>query len=179
MRRLAPVLRVNYPGGHQWLAARLDDVQDGRARANLAFTGRSLIGVAIETPKAHGAVKLSTLWVAPAARSHGVGSALIDSCVSYWLTAGTPRSWVTVGAAARMPLTRVLCARGFTQTAVEPHRYGPGRHEWVLHWTPEQHLADRARPPALRDPQPTALRTSRGSGSATGPRLLAAGAPRR
>ncbi len=146
MKALAPILRRNYPSGDQWLSRRLDDVQAGGARAYLAFVETSLRGVAIETPKPKGQVKLSTLWVAPEDRNVGVGGALLDCCVQNWLQAGTPRSWVTVGATARDSLTRLLIPRGFRETAVEFQRYGPDRHEWVLHWTPEHHHAERSGP---------------------------------
>lgn len=140
MRDLAPILRAYYPRGDLWLGSRLDDVQDGRARAHLALVDHKLAGVAIETPKCEGQIKLSTLWVAPSVRQCGLGTALLHGCTRNWLMAGTPRAWLTVGAAARRGLTALLSTHGFRQTAFEPHRYGPGRHEWVLHWTPELHL---------------------------------------
>jgi GNAT superfamily N-acetyltransferase len=139
MRELAPILRAHYPYGDLWLSRRLDDVQDGRARAHLALQGTLLVGIAIETPKLEGQVKLSTLWVAPELRRHGVGKALLDRCTKRWLKHGTHRAWVTVGESANRELTALVSTHGFRQTTVEPHRYGPGHHEWIHHWTPEQH----------------------------------------
>jgi hypothetical protein len=139
MRELAPVLRAHYPQGDLWLSRRLDDVQDGRARAQVALLDRQLAGIAIETPKCGGQVKLSTLWVAPQVRQCGLGTALLHCCTHHWLTAGTPCAWITVGAVARRELTALIGTHGFRQTTVERHRYGTGRHEWILHWTPEQH----------------------------------------
>jgi GNAT superfamily N-acetyltransferase len=140
MSELAPLLATNYPQGDLWLSRRLDDVQDGRAAAHLALAGRQLAGIAIETPKRAGQLKLSTLWVAPGRRGHGLGGQLVDRCVDRWLSGGVPRAWVTVGAGARESVGALLTGHGFRETAMEPDRYGPGRHEWVLHWTPEQHM---------------------------------------
>jgi ribosomal protein S18 acetylase RimI-like enzyme len=175
MRDLAPTLRVHYPHGDLWLSRRLDDVQVGRARAHLALLDDQLLGIAIETPKCEGRVKLSTLWVAPKIRQCGLGTALLDRCTSHWLIRGTPCAWITVGATARRELTALVSTHGFRETSVEPHRYGTGRHEWVLHWTPEQYRTRRAEPildpggqgvrpafiggPALRSIWHTAART--------------------
>src|ERR1700723_3174847 len=165
MQVLAPVLRRYYPSGDHWLSGRLDDVAEDTARAYLAFVGPSLSGVAIETPKAEGQVKLSTLWVASESRNTGIGSGLLERCIQYWLSAGTPRSWITVGAASRRAVTGLVEAHGFRETAVELDRYGPCRHEWVLHWTPESHRAARTTTPL--PPDLAAPRTSFGPNQLT------------
>lgn len=145
MRQLAPVLARHYPRGGVWLGSRLDDVHAGRARATIAVAGTSHLGVVIETPKPEGQVKLSTVWVAPHARQQGIGRALLSGCVDRWLEAGIHRAWVTVCATAREPIGRLARPYGFRETTIARDRYGRGRHEWVLCWTPEDHAIAQER----------------------------------
>ncbi len=141
MQAVAPLLGVAYPGGHSWLGRRLDDVADGKALAHLALLDGEVCGVAIESPKTPGDVKLSTLWVADSVRGYGFGRQLVGRCVSRWLTNGIQRSWVTANRDAVDSICRLVLPAGFLLTARERDRYGNGRDEWVLHWTPEQHYA--------------------------------------
>lgn len=140
MQALAPTLAAHYPGGHQWLSRRLDDVVDGRAFAWIVGApNREPAGVAIETPKGPGRLKLSTLWVAPALRGAGIGAALRDFCIGRWLETDVDSAWLTAGAATVADIGRLLLPAGFEFTCCLPDRYGPGRHEWVLHWRPDGH----------------------------------------
>lgn len=157
MRELAPLLGKNYPGGDLWLARRLDDVQAELARAQLAFQDNQLVGIAIESPKPEGQIKLSTLWVHPRARSRCLGELLLAHCVERWLEAGTPCAWITVGAFARVEVSRLVCRFGFRQTSMEPDRYGPGRDEWVLRWRPAWALTDAPARPQAQDVTPAGL----------------------
>ncbi len=146
MSHLAPLLKEQYPGGDLWLSTRLDDAQRGDARAHLAVSADRLLAIAIESPKPQRQVKLSTLWVAPAARRQGLGRELVSRCTSRWLQSGSPRAWITVNSRARDQINTLVIPRGFRETSCQRDRYGPGRHEWVLHWTPDQHRAALASP---------------------------------
>lgn len=79
VRRSLGVLGVRYPNGLDWLERRLDDIECGRAQLWQVGHGRVAFGWAIVTPKGPHEAKLSTLYVAPAARGSGWGRKLIDA----------------------------------------------------------------------------------------------------
>lgn len=137
MQHLAPLLARAYPGGAQWLSRRLDDVEEGRARAQLVEIRGHLSGVAIETPKPCNRIKLSTLWLAPALRGRGLGHELLHACTSRWRADGVPLAWITANSTAVQAVGALVTRHGFDLTACERDRYGAGRDEWVFQWTPE------------------------------------------
>lgn len=133
---LGPVLAREYPGGDQWLARRLDDVADGTAHAHLVDRDAEVIGVAIESPKGETGVKLSTLWVKPHFRGHGIGRTLVRTCTDRWSKNRVSRGWITANAHAVADVGRLVLDEGFSYTCLERDRYGTGRHEWIFHWDP-------------------------------------------
>lgn len=136
-RDLLPVL-VTYPGAEQWLSRRLDEVLAGDARCHLSRDWLGLRGIAIETPKAPGQLKLSTIWVAPRARGRGLGAALLMDCRQRWLRDELDKAWVTVSPVAYSALATVLPRHGFLYTASDPDRYGADRPESIFTWRPDQ-----------------------------------------
>ena len=141
MRAVAPLLSKNYPGGGLWLGDRLHDVSEGRAFAHLAVCEARVCGIAVESPKAPGEVKLSTLWVASDVRGRRIGSRLLLRCLTRWQTAAVRKAWVTANDDVIDSISGLVLPVGFQVTAIERDRYGAGRDEWVLHWTPERHAA--------------------------------------
>lgn len=121
-----------YPDGDRWLAGRLADVLDGRARATVAVAGRLPVGITIETPKGEAQVKLSTLLVTPLARGRGVGSLLMSAADLRWRREGVRRVHVTADVERADGVERTVSRYGFARIAVETDRYGPGRSEAVF-----------------------------------------------
>ena len=145
---LAELLRGSYPNGHLWLSRRLTDIEEGRARCHVATSaGAELVGVAIETPKGAGSVKLSTVWVDVRYRRAGTGAQLLSACQDGWLAGAIGRAWVTANGDAVSAVSALVTPRGFRVAGCARDRYGPGRHEWVLVWTPEHHYADLRQQP--------------------------------
>lgn len=130
--RLLSVLPTLYPRGDAWLHRRLADVARGDAQCRVVTFGGEICGAAILTPKRPRITKLSTLYVAPAARRRGLGSDLIDEVLRDLDGSGNQEVYVTVAHHLSGPLTTLLRPRGFTATALEYHRYGLDRHELVL-----------------------------------------------
>lgn len=128
---LAPALTRHYPGGLDWLGRRLGDVRAGAARCAVALAGGMVAGVAIETPKPAGALKLSTLWVHPLLRRSGIASRLLDWRAGQWDLAGVRRTHITLPVTMRADFDALLLAHGFVHVATEAHRYGRDRHEAV------------------------------------------------
>lgn len=137
MRALAPLLAQAYPNGEHWLARRLDDVEDELAFAHVLIAKDHLKGIAIESPKGPGRVKLSTLWVHPEARAQGLGRELLGRCTSRWMSANIQQAWITANMDAVSSIERLIRPSGFRLTCCERDRYGIGRHEWVFHWSPD------------------------------------------
>ncbi|HEY1215367.1 MAG TPA: GNAT family N-acetyltransferase [Bryobacteraceae bacterium] len=79
VRRALGVLGVRYPNGLDWLERRLDDIECGRAQLWQVGHGRVAFGWAIVTPKGRHEAKLSTIYIAPAARGRGWGRKLMDA----------------------------------------------------------------------------------------------------
>jgi GNAT superfamily N-acetyltransferase len=124
-----------YPGGDRWLVRRLAEALNGRARVTVAVLRADAsvpVGVTIETPKSDGRLKLSTLFVAPAARGGGVGTRLMRAADARWTREGVRRVHVTADESRAGDVERVISPHGFRQVAVEPGRYGQGRSEVVF-----------------------------------------------
>ncbi len=135
MRGASAVIRASYPDGDLWLSRRLDDVEDGNGHAQIIAGGHQLQGLLIETPKPHGCIKLSTLWISPELRRTGLGTKILEARTASWVASGAPRVWITASAIARTQLEPLLSAHGFTLIACETDRYGRGRDEFVYQWT--------------------------------------------
>lgn len=121
-----------YPGGDVWLRRRLDDAVAGRARCTLAEVGEEVAGVAIETPKALGRLKLSTFLISEPYRNAGVGGWFVRSLRDRWHTERISQVHVTVADNRHDHLRHVFEPVGFLTIAREPDRYGPGRNEYVM-----------------------------------------------
>lgn len=121
-----------YPHADEWLARRLDDVEQRRARCTLAIVAGQSAAVAIETPKPGNRVKLSTLYVAPQFRRTGIGGMLVRSCWHRWLVRGVDSVHVTVRTGREEALYSVLEPLGFSFLTLLTNRYGRGEHEFVL-----------------------------------------------
>lgn len=130
---LAGPLDALYPGGQAWLTRRLAAVPGAGRVTVLGSAGRP-VGVAVETWKPGGRVKLSTFYVAPAARRQGAGQALAAAVNARWRAERREGVYVTVASQHAAALELLLRPVGFTPWAVVPGRYGPGRDEHVLVW---------------------------------------------
>ena len=137
-RDLLPVISSSYPGAEAWLERRLEDVIEGSARCQLARDLLGLRAIAIETPKAPGHLKLSTIWVTERARRQGLGSCLLLECRDRWLRHELEQVWVTVSPTSYPSISPLLLAHGFRQTGIDPDRYGEGRPEAIFTWCPDQ-----------------------------------------
>lgn len=134
---LLSILPRIYPQGDVWLARKLDDVLKGKARCTLAVTGTGLvIGVTIETPKGRRVAKLSTLFVHESFRERGVGGLLLGAARDRWIENGIQRVHGTLDAGASSQVLPNLQKIGFVAESVEKDRYGDGRDEAVVVWTP-------------------------------------------
>jgi GNAT superfamily N-acetyltransferase len=128
-----------YPNGDLWLQRRLSDVERGTALCTVAVVGgsQSLAGLTIETPKARGSVKLSTIYVRPECRLHGIGSLLLRRAHQRWAQAAVRSAHVTVDQSRLDSLAPLLRSTHFMFVAVERGRYAPERTEYVYRWRPE------------------------------------------
>jgi GNAT superfamily N-acetyltransferase len=124
-----------YPGGDEWLDARLDAVAGGVARCTVAFLGSRAVGTTIESAKSARRLKLSTIWVDPALRGRGVGTTLLSAAASRWRDEGRDEVYVTSDLDVAPAVFGLVAHFGFEPTAIEWSRYGPRRHEAVFGWT--------------------------------------------
>ena len=133
------VIERLYPGGVEWLDRKLHtQARDPTSvRCTLAEAGSTLLGLTIETVKGMGLTKLSTIWVNDSVRGRGIGTKLIDACVANWMRERRSETYVTVSLQLVEVVARLLVPAGFFLRAVEPNRYGRGRDEVILTWTPE------------------------------------------
>lgn len=134
VRKSLEFLPSLYPGGDTWLAKRLVDIREERARCLLALCGGVVAGIAIETPKSVGVVKLSTFYVNPGARGRGVGSALLGRLTTLWKTEGVHSAYVTVAATKVAELEPLLRDYDFVCRSVHEGRYGLSRDEFIYEW---------------------------------------------
>lgn len=132
VKGLLAILPELYPGGDVWLESRLDDVLGGHARCTVVEKGNELAGVAIETPKAEGRLKLSTFFVADGHRNCGVGGSLMRTLHDRWVCEGIEQVHVTVAEQNYRQVKRVFEPVGFLTVAHELDRYGAGRNEFVM-----------------------------------------------
>jgi ribosomal protein S18 acetylase RimI-like enzyme len=142
---LTSTLLRSYPRADRWLSHRLEDVLEGSADAYLARDLRGLQAIAIETPKAHGKLKLSTIWVAERARRKGLGTRLLQECRNRWLERGLDEVWITVSPLAFSAVSPLLFAHDFRLTAVAKERYEKGRPEAIFTWRPENKIDGHGR----------------------------------
>lgn len=131
VRTLLNDLPVDYPGGDGWLRKRLADVTAGNAHCLVTGEVGSPTGVVILTPKSN-ALKLSTIYVAPDARSRGLGRVLMQSVMSKAMDLNFREVYVTVAEHKVYLLQGLLNDFGFTFLSLERDRYGNGRHEAVF-----------------------------------------------
>ncbi|QZT57122.1 GNAT family N-acetyltransferase [Mycolicibacterium austroafricanum] len=132
VRSLLTVLPELYPQGETWLHHRLEDALAGRARCTLAEVGNAVAGVAIETPKAFGRLKLSTFLIADEHRNSGVGGTFIRLLHDRWIDENIDQVHVTVAESRHDQVRRAFEPVGFLTVAHEIDRYGPGRTEYVM-----------------------------------------------
>jgi GNAT superfamily N-acetyltransferase len=144
MPQIGPLVSSLYPQGSERLLRRLEDGVDGYATVHVACgsSGRP-IALAAEVGKGEGAVKLSTFWVSPFRRRQGVGTALLHSITDRWIQLGIERTYVTVRLARSADLELLFEPAGFSRLGTAWDRYGEGRHELVLGWTPRANTAGR------------------------------------
>lgn len=139
-----------YPNGGAKLYERLTDALDGRAQVHVLsdMSSGSLhglpVGLAAETPKGDHQRKISTFWVHPDFRGAGLGRMLLDHRIGQWLRSDIESAVVTVRAERAPELMRLFQPRGFVQTCVVTNRYGIGRDEVILSWSPSNPVSFNA-----------------------------------
>jgi L-amino acid N-acyltransferase YncA len=134
--RLLTSLDRRYPGGFAWLDRRLDDIENGRAFADVAVTPQALAAVAIATPKGARRVKLSTFLVHPAFRNCGLGSRLLTNLTVRWLRCDVERAIVTVDRTDSATIS-FFKKHDFATIPDSDVRYGIDRWDHVLRWAPD------------------------------------------
>jgi ribosomal protein S18 acetylase RimI-like enzyme len=139
VKQVAEVLERLYPTGGEWLDRKLraHESDPSNVRCTLAEVGSTLLGLTIETVKGLGRTKLSTIWVNEAVRRRGIGTRLIDSCLANWRRELLRETYVTASIQVVEVVALLLVPAGFHLRALEPDRYGDGRDEVVLAWTPQ------------------------------------------
>ncbi len=125
-------LPILYPGGDQWLEARLQDVLAGRAECTMAKVGNRAVGILIGTPKGKRRIKLSTIYVHPRYRRQHVATSLLDMYWARWMQQEINQVTVTVRHNRLDSLARTLAPYGFDVVRIEKNRYGESRDEAIL-----------------------------------------------
>ena len=134
--RLLADLDRKYPGGLSWLDKRLNDVDLGRAYADLLIVRSRIAAVSIVTPKGRRRSKLSTFFVCPAYRKHGLGTRLIKVLEYRWQSEDLEEVIVTVN--RNDPDTAGFFSNHhFSKMASAVVSYGEGRWDHVMRWTPD------------------------------------------
>lgn len=123
-----------YPGGDRWLKKRLVDINEERARCLLAVTPTKLLGVAIQTPKQFGVVKLSTFYIERGHRAKGVGATMLTVLTAAWRSENVRKAYVTVASTKVAELEPLLRRFGFECVKVHNGRYGISRDEFIYEW---------------------------------------------
>ena len=126
-----------YPEGDKWLERRLIDVESRRAQCWIVRVDSRIAAVAIETPKQPWRTKLSTFWVAPSFRRMGIGRSLLCFQIARWLRHEQREVAVTVDTGRLPGFAPLFTTHGFDVKTTERCRYGDGRDEAVLVWTPD------------------------------------------
>lgn len=138
VQELLTVLPKLYPKGSVWLERRLDDALLGSARCTLVDVDGAVAGVAIETPKGFGRLKLSTFLIAEEFRNRGVGGTFLRALHDRWIYERVQQVHVTVAEHHHDHLQRAFAPVGFLTVAHEPDRYGPERSEYVMTCLPTE-----------------------------------------
>lgn len=138
VKGLLAVLPELYPNGGAWLKRRLDDALAGTARCTLVEIDDALAGVAIETPKGFGGLKLSTFLIGEEFRNCGVGGTFIRTLHDRWIHERVQQVHVTVAEQHHDNVQRAFAPVGFLTVAHEPGRYGPERSEYVMTCLPTE-----------------------------------------
>ena len=127
-----------YPGGDLWLSRKIADIRKERSRClvAVAVAQQVLAGVAIETFKSPGVVKLSTFYVETDSRRKGVGTAMLERLTGRWRVEGVRHAYVTVASTKAEELEPLLLRHDFVCRTVHEGRYGMGRNEHVFDWRP-------------------------------------------
>lgn len=135
---VGPLVDTLYERGAEKLLRRLEAARDGYASAHVVSRSPwgPPLGLAAEVGKGAGAQKLSTFWIAPNARSGGLGSLLLDHRIDSWIRSDMSRAYVTVRASRAAELERLFVPRGFRRVALDRGRYGELGDEVVLEWVP-------------------------------------------
>jgi GNAT superfamily N-acetyltransferase len=131
---LLAILPSLYPKGDEWLDRRLGEVLRGKARCTVAVINTQPIGVAIETPKGQGKLKLSTIFVHRRYRGLGVGNCLMYRCYETWLRDNLSQVHLTSDVRIAHALLPLLKRFRFESEAVEYSRYGSDRDEQIHVW---------------------------------------------
>jgi len=126
-----------YPGGHTWLDRRLHEVLDKKARCTIVLFSTVRAGLLIESPKAKGTLKISTIWVDPRFRHYGAGSYVLNQARARWIREGMSYVYVTADLATAALILPLFQRTGFKTEAISYERYGEQRDELVLSWRPE------------------------------------------
>ena len=139
------VLERLYPTGGEWLNRKFHRSNRARMACMLAVAGGALLGLTIETIMGFRRRKLSTILVDDATRGVGVGTALLESCLERWRREFLKEVSVTVSLQVVGVVALLLVPKGFQYRALERCRYGAGRDEVILTWTPASHEASNDR----------------------------------
>ncbi len=132
--RILPSLGQKYPSGFNWLEQRLNDISNRRARLLAICSGKTIFALAIETPKGHHNVKLSTFIVQSRWRRKGMGERLLCDLRKGWLDSGIDSAHVTVDQAD--VLTQDFFVRScFVRDEATTIRYSEQRADLLFRWS--------------------------------------------
>jgi GNAT superfamily N-acetyltransferase len=138
MRSIGPLVDILYPAGAARLFRRLEEAIAGHASAYVVASPTDMpIALAAEVLKSDRSRKLSTFWVSPLWRRHGIGSMLVANRVQCWLSQEVASVHVTVREKRSHELLSLLGPWGFDPVYIALDRYGEGENELILRWRPE------------------------------------------
>lgn len=131
VKELLKDLPKDYPNAAEWLDRRLDDNLNGQGECWVATYEARVVGVSILTPKIS-SLKLSTLYVRSKYRGYGLGKMLMRRAIKSANSSGFDEVYLTVAEHTIPIVLPLLISCGFTNIALERHRYGRGRHEGIF-----------------------------------------------
>lgn len=138
MKTVGTTVDALYPDGGLLLCQTLEEAIAGYSRASVVVRadvpGKPL-ALAAERFKGAHRVKLSTFWVSPDTRRHGVGGLLLSTVIRKWKMTHVGSASVTVREARSEALESLFSRQGFTRLLTDLNRYGDGEHEVVLTWS--------------------------------------------